>query len=190
MTAKRMRQMGNGLMIAGGLGVIITFFPLLYEEFLFRLGKTQDITQLTSGYTIHIPGLKLVASIIPQVDPFDPGAYRAALKQGIAQAQGTALPDEEGTQYLFAHSSDNPWNLARANTAFYRLPRITLEDEIWITYKGDSYRYTVVETKVVTPDEIQYLETATSGVDLILQTCWPIGTDYKRFLVLARRGEL
>lgn len=183
---QRLRWLGNTLMGLGLVGVGLTFYPLLREEVYYRLGFEQAI--VTQGeYVLSIPSLKLSAKVIEGVDPFDSQAYREALREGVAQARGTALPGEAGTQYLFAHSSDNPWSLARANTAFFRLPRIGLDDEILVIYQGQTHRYVVQDTKVVGATEIEYLETADEKVDLILQTCWPIGTDWKRFLVLAER---
>lgn len=177
------KRLGNGLILAGFCGLLLTFYPLLREEVGYRLGTTQEI-MVESGYTIEIPSLRLRAAVIEGVDPYNSLEYREALGRGVAQAKNTSLPGEAGTQYLFAHSSDNPWNLARANTAFYRLPRISLGEILVIGYENRDYRYRVVETVTVWPGEIEYLEEMTED-RLILQTCVPIGTDLKRFLVIA-----
>jgi LPXTG-site transpeptidase (sortase) family protein len=177
------RWLGNGLILMGLGGLLLTFYPLLREEVGYRVGVSQEI-MVESGYTVEIPSLRLKAAVIEGVDPYNSGVYREALNRGVAQAKHTALPGEKGTQYLFAHSSDNPWNLARANTAFYRLTRIKVGDEILVDYQGREYRYRVSETRTVRPTEVSYLEEQAED-RLILQTCVPIGTDWKRFLVLA-----
>ncbi|MBI4097811.1 MAG: sortase, partial [Candidatus Levybacteria bacterium] len=46
------------------------------------------------------------------------------------------------------------------------------------------YKYKVTQTKIVWPNEVNYLkDTKSDGI--VVQTCWPIGTALKRLLVFA-----
>jgi LPXTG-site transpeptidase (sortase) family protein len=180
--------LGTGLMIVGAMGLFWTFYPILREEILFRLGQTQIVSANDQTYTIYIPSIGVSAPVVAGVDPFSRHAYLEALKQGIAQAKGTALPGEPGTQYLFAHSSDAPWRMTRENTAFYRLGRVKASDLITVTYQGNQYQYRVTGMKTVWPKDVNYLKDLRTN-QLILQTCTPIGTDWKRLLVFAEPIE-
>ena len=104
----------------------------------------------------------------------------------MAHAKGTALPNQAGTTFLFAHSSDVPWRITSYNTAFYRLGKIQPGDQITITYEGEDYFYQVRDKKVVWPIEVEFL-TKQGKDQLILQTCTPIGTSLKRLLVFAEK---
>src|SRR5690606_17953388 len=112
--------------------------------------------------------------------------YREALQEGVAQAKGTALPGESGSVYLFAHSSGMPWEQLQTNVAFLRLHRLVPGDEVVVRYRGDEYVYRVRESKIVKPHEVEYLRESTRD-QLILQTCSPVGTDWRRLLVFADR---
>jgi sortase A len=177
--------LGNGLMAMAVLGLVWTFWPILREEWLYRMGNKQ-ISQGTidATYSIEIPSIAVRANVILGVDPFKPKVYHEALQHGVAQALHTALPGEPGTQFLFAHSSDAPWRMTRDNTAFFRLNRVKPGDEIFITYQGQLFRYVATELKIVWPSEVKFLKANEN--QLILQTCTPMGTDWKRLLVFAR----
>ena len=108
------------------------------------------------------------------------------MREGVAHAKGTSLPGEEDTVFLFAHSSDAPWNLTRYNTAFFLLGRLKLGDEVVIYRDNEKVDYRVTETRIVSPTQASFLEDL-SVDQLILQTCWPVGTDYKRLLIFAER---
>ncbi|OGV97218.1 hypothetical protein A2W24_04300 [Microgenomates group bacterium RBG_16_45_19] len=181
MKLNKLRLIGNSLIVLAVMGSLWLIYPFIKEEWRYRFGQTQEVT---NSYRLIIPAIKVQAPVIAGVDPFNQIEYRQALTQGIAQAKGTALPGEMGTQYLFAHSSDNPWQLTRYNTAFYRLPKLKMGDEIDINYQGQTYAYQVREIKTVKPWEVKYL-TESQTNQLILQTCTPIGTDWNRLLVFA-----
>lgn len=181
-----MKQLGNIFIFLGIAGLVWLAWPFIYEEWLFRFGP--EPAAAATAYEIYIPAIKVAAPVIAGVDPFNQKEYREVLTRGVAQAGGTALPGELGTQYLFAHSSDNPWQLTRYNTAFYRLNKLKPGDEIEVGYQGSKYLYRVRELKTVKPWEVKYL-TESSDNQLILQTCTPIGTDWNRLLVFADLHE-
>jgi len=45
------------------------------------------------------------------------------LQKGIAHAQGSVFPGMQGNIYLFAHSTDNWWNVGRYNAVFLSFAR-------------------------------------------------------------------
>jgi LPXTG-site transpeptidase (sortase) family protein len=185
-TEKRLSYwIGTGMMVVAVMGLVWTFYPIVAEEIRYRLGTEQAVIEpINSGYVLSIPSIRIRAQVIAGVDPFKPKVYLEALQHGVAQASGSALPGQTGTQFLFAHSSEAPWRMTRDNTAFYRLNRVKPGDEIMVSYQGMIYHYRVKELKNVWPNEVSYLVNNRTN-QLILQTCTPIGTDWKRLLVFA-----
>ena len=139
------------------------------------------------NFSVVIPKIGANARIIPGVDTANEAAYSAALKKGVAQALGTAFPGEGGHIFLFAHSTDYWWNVSTYNAIFYLLGKLTKGDDIDIYYKGQRYVYRMIDSKIVDPSEVEYITRKTNSEFLTLQTCWPLGTTFKRLLVFATR---
>jgi len=59
-------------------------------------------------------------------------------------------------------------------------------DEVVLFFNGKRYNYTVSETKIVDSTDTHYIDSSMGqGERVILQTCWPPGTAWKRLLVFA-----
>lgn len=177
-------NIGNALIALSFFGMVITYFPVIQAYLL----PARPVTIPDGSPSIAIESIKAHAPLILNVNPWDQAEYLKALSNGVAHAAGTALPGENGTVYLFAHSSDAPWRLTRYNTVFFKLNNLTTGDEISIQIDGKKFNYHVREKKVVWPTETEYL-TNIERNQLILQTCYPIGTDLKRLLVFADPAE-
>jgi len=139
------------------------------------------------NFSVVIPKIGANARVVPNVDTSNEREYSDALKHGVAQAQGTAFPGEGGHIFLFAHSTDYWWNVSTYNAVFYLLGKLIKGDDINIFYKGERFVYRVVETKIVDPSEVEYITRKTNQEFVTLQTCWPLGTTFKRLLVFAVR---
>lgn len=174
---------GNSIILLAVAGYLTIFWPLLML-FLFPPHLPSVISK---GFFISIPKINAYAQVIPEVDPWNESAYRLALQKGVAQAKGTALPGEKGTIFLFAHSSDLPWRITRYNTPFLRLGELKNNDKIYIFFKNKEFKYKVIEEKIVWPDQTQYLIRGEKSDQLILQTCYPIGTSLQRLLIFAKQ---
>lgn len=141
-------------------------------------------------FSISIPRIIAFAKVQKDVSPFNKNEYLPILEQNlIAQARGTGLPGEVGkTVYLFAHSTRQGVQMVRNNSIFYLLGKMVNNDLISIKYNGNIYEYRVYGQKVVNASDIEYINYKEEGKELlILQTCWPLGTDWKRLLVFAER---
>ena len=182
--ANKLRTIGNALIGLSMVGVLTIFYPVIKEELLFRTTKVYSERPVSSQFNVRIESIKINAPVEQNVNPWDRNEYRTALQDGVAHAKGSALPTEEGSVYLFAHSSDVPWRMTRYNTAFFRLGRTKTGDKIILTYNGEDFMYRVREKKTVWPNEVEFL-TNQNRNQLVLQTCTPIGTSFKRLLVFA-----
>ena len=145
------------------------------------------ITPLSSEFGIVIPKIMANVSVTPNVNPSDANIYQSVLRQsgGVAHAAGSALPDEDGTVYIFGHSTDSNLNVARFNAVFYLLRKLETNDSILVYFQGQEYRYRVKYKKVVEPTDLSDITDVSSPRRLVLQTGWPPGTTWKRLLIVA-----
>lgn len=154
---------------------------------LFVNTKDQLLVPKTTSFDIVIPKIGANSQVFANVDPSNPDNYMPILKKGVAQARGTALPGEPGTIYMFAHSTDNFWDVGLYNAVFYLLKDLTVGDQVVLFYQGKRYNYTVNDTKIVDPSNVSFITNSRqTQSQLVLQTCWPPGTTWKRLLVVAK----
>lgn len=163
---------------------------------VFNPLKTEDgssIDPASKEFGLVIPKVGINTSVIPAVNPADPGVYLEALKKGVAHASTSYFPDEDGTVYLFSHSTNYDWFVKDLNAVFYLLKNLSEGDLIVIYYKGRQYTYKLREKRIVSPKETSYLIPQKGTKTLILQTCWPPGSTTERLLLFADliedRGE-
>lgn len=158
------------------------------EEITTEIEKDTEVVFVDQNFGLYIPKIKANAKVIRNVDPYDKEEYTNALIYGVAHAKGTALPSEEGNVFLFAHSAVNFYERRKYNVYFYLLNELQKEDEIYVSYQGDIYRYFVLEVKIVDPSEVKYLGQYLPEDTLTLMTCWPAGANVKRTVVTAVKG--
>ncbi len=169
-------------MIASLATLIYIYYPLI---FIF-IDPPPLKTVPKNGEFVVIPKIRAQAPIIDNVNPWKESDYKEKLHKGVAQAKGTSHIGEKGTIYLFAHSSDYPWNITKYNIAFYKLNELVIGDKIKLYKNGKVYNFSVIDKKIVWPNDTKYLKKGLSRNQLILQTCTPIGTDFQRLLVFAK----
>ncbi len=179
-------HVGNFLIVGAILLLGFIYYPLISAY--LNPPKLQALEQ-KEGFFITIPKISAQAPVIENVDPWNQDAYQKALENGVAHAKGTKLPGENGTMFIFAHSSGSPWRLTRYNTVFLRLGELNSGDEILINKDKKIYKYIVKNKKVVSPNQVEYLKN-TQEDQLILQTCTPIGTAFQRLLIFAEKAKI
>lgn len=145
----------------------------------------------SNEFNLDIPKIGAVAKIVENVSPFNKEEYSKVLSENnVALAKGSFLPGSGlgKSTFIFAHSTSQGLSLIRNNSVFYLLDDLVNGDKVFISMKGKIYKYRIYDKKIVNAVDIQFLtyEDPTREV-LVLQTCWPLGTDWKRLLVF---GEL
>lgn len=200
-----MKIVANILILVSIVILFLIFSPVLKEEIKYNFDQMANVRYSTevevegtfekplkvpnTDFSIVIPKIGAAAPIIDNVDSQDPFIYEKALKKGVAHAAGTAHPLDVGNVYLFAHSTDSFLNFNRYNAVFYLIGKLKRGDEIFIYYKGRKVKYQVEEVKVVEAQDNQYLYGNGEDKLLILQTCYPPGTAFKRLIVVAREVQ-
>ena len=149
--------------------------------------KTQILVPKDTQFSIVIPKIGASAKIFPNVDPGKDDEFLPILKQGVAHAKGTVFPGQKGNIYMFAHSTDNFWDVGRYNAVFYLLKDLNEGDEIVVFFANKRYNYVVTGSKTVDAGDVSYIVNAQkeNKEQLVLQTCWPPGTTLQRLLVFA-----
>lgn len=193
-----LKWMGAFLIVIAIFGLIIIYGPLFKAETNYQIStnfKSKFADSLKpiplwevpdKNYSVYIPKIQATSRVIGNVDASDEKAYLEALKIGVAEASGLSHPGQKGTTYLFAHSTDGPWNFARYNAVFYLLGKTEKGDMVEIVYKNKLYKYSVFSKSVLGAQDTQYLVPQDKEELLVLQTCWPPGTAWKRLVVVAK----
>lgn len=150
--------------------------------------KTPDgasIDPVNKEFSLVIPKIGVNAAVIPAVNPTKPGEYLAALQKGIAHSSLSYFPNEDGTVFLFSHSTNYDWFVGDLNAVFYLLKNLEENDMVVLFYKGASYTYKITGKQIVDPTAVAYLVPQAGDRRLILQTCWPPGSTAERLLIFA-----
>jgi sortase A len=154
---------------------------------LFSANTDRILTPSDTLFSILIPKIGASSRIIANVDPTNSEEFHRALLQGVAHAKGTVFPGFSGNTYLFAHSTDNWWHVGQYNAVFYLLKDVNPGDDIIIFFENRRYNYTVTDKYIADPSDVSLLENSRGTEEkLILQTCWPPGTTWKRLFVVAQ----
>lgn len=148
--------------------------------------KQQVLIANDTQFSILIPKIGASAKVYPNVDPGNSQEFLEVLKHGVAHAKGSVFPGMDGNVYLFAHSADNWWNVTRYNAVFYLLKDLSEGDEIVVFFDDKRFNYSVSQKVISDPKDISFLTQSQMGKEqLVLQTCWPPGTTWKRLYILA-----
>ena len=121
---------------------------------------------------IDIPRLGLSAIVTE-------GVGTKNLRRAVGHIPGTALPGRPGNIGISGHR----------DTFFRPLRKIRRDDIITLTTLLGEYRYRVVSTRIVRPDDVAVLRTSGDEI-LTLVTCYPfyfVGPAPYRFIVRADR---
>ncbi len=208
------RTIGNVLIFGTVIAIIFTFWPITtafgkravdnilgnkFEAsqvanpdttFGSLLGKEEENVKLLipkdPNFSLIVEKIGADAPIIANVDPSDKDVYNEALRRGVAHALGTSFPGQAGVTYLFAHSTDTIFNVPRFNAIFYLLNDLNAGDDIVVFFNSKRYNYKVVEKKITEPEDVSYFNLKTEEQILVMQTCYPPGTTWKRLLVIAK----
>jgi sortase A len=121
---------------------------------------------------IEVPRLEISAIVME-------GTSTTTLRRAVGHISGTALPGRSGNVGISGHR----------DTFFRPLRHIEPNDVITLTTVAGEYRYRVLSTEIVSPDDVSVLD-AGEGETLTLVTCYPfyfVGPAPNRFVVKARR---
>lgn len=185
-----------GAIIYGGY----LYTPFLKAFYNYKFTKTESKIETiaeqkieikkSDEFFIQIPKILAFSKVVENVSPFDAAEYLEILK--LNQVAHSKESDTPGSglgkmTYVFAHSSTRDIVDVRNNPVFYLLGELEANDFIYIKYHGEEFKYQVYDKKVVKANQVEFLNFRDENKELlILQTCWPIGTDWNRLLIFAQ----
>jgi sortase A len=139
------------------------------------------VNRLQPPERLQIPGIDLDAKIVPVGTKTDDQGRilweTAAFAVGYHK--GSGLPGESGNIVLSGHISS-----PREGAIFNKLPKVEPGDGVVLSTPDRQYLYVVVETKVVTPDAVEVLDSSDQAI-LTMITCVPDGIYSHRLVVRA-----
>lgn len=205
------RNIGAVLVSFTLLSLLFTYSPVLAEELKYYFFGTKNTNEsrfaslidieaqdsikvqdeasllnINSYFSLYIPKINAASNVIANVNANSESDYSVALEKGIAHARGSFFPGQGRQIYLFSHSTDSPINIARYNAVFYLLKKLEKGDKIIVYFSDKKYIYEVSDKLVVNKDDTSWINEDKNEEVLILQTCDPPGTTWKRLLILAK----
>lgn len=111
------------------------------------------------------------------------------LTKGVVRYPTTAFAGQDGNMVLSGHSSNYSWIKSDYNYVFRSIGKLKVGDEIVVRVtqmngKTFDYTYRMTGHAIVTPDDPEIFANS-SKPTLTLVTCWPLGTQLKRYIVTA-----
>lgn len=140
----------------------------------------------TLPFSIEIPKIAVNEKVIANVDAKDEEAYNKALEMGVAHGLNSAFPGQNKMIFIFGHSSNYEWNVGVYDEIFYQIKDLVSGDEVILHHGTKDYYYEMVEQVIKEKNETDYINNMAKDDVLILQTCYPPGTDWKRLYVVAK----
>lgn len=148
--------------------------------------EVQSKVPNVSDNSMYIESINIKAPITYRVANND-NDVSLALKNGLIQLQGTALPGEIGNVFITGHSSNYPWVRSEYNSIFALLNKVVVGDAILLKFQNQNYIYKVTNISIVSPTDVSVMDSKDNQSILTLMTCSPIGSNLKRLIVVANQ---
>lgn len=113
------------------------------------------------------------------------------LENGVVHYSTSSKPGQKGASLILGHSSAYPWYKGSYGSVFALLGKLKAGDKIFVRYSdGQTFAYSVKQSIVFTPfqndSRLTQIE-QTQKPTLVLVSCWPVGTNYKRIAIEAEQ---
>ncbi len=151
------------------------------SEELFKLQQEGKIKFNMEEYDTHleIPSVAIKGGVVdgPDANEMDRGFWHFTL---------SSQPGNRGNTVIIAHRF---LHLPPRTDTFFSLDKVKVGDKIVVTQKNGTYRYTVLQTKVVEKTDTSVLA-QTGDYRLTLITCTPLWTADQRLIVVAKLDKV
>lgn len=162
---------------------VLHAIPLPLEE--TTIGESSAVATLST--TLTIPKLGVSAPIV-EIAAASSGAIDEGLVNGVIRWPGSAALGEKGTTILLGHSSAPLSYRGAYGSVFALLDKLEPGDIISVQRDGKELRHRVESRLIIDPKKYGGDFTAAVGnEELVLVSCWPTGTDWRRIAVRAER---
>ena len=139
-----------------------------------------DVSVNQNGDSLSIPKLNVYTPIV-KGSSTESKKILQDLQHGVVLYPGSTAPGSVGTTIIVGHSSSNPpWT--KYSNIFASLDKLVPNDLIYISSGEKKYNYRV---RVTEKGSVQHIIDSGLAGDLILSSCWPVGTDLGRIVIVA-----
>jgi LPXTG-site transpeptidase (sortase) family protein len=148
---------------------------------------------LTDRARLIIDSIGVNAPIVFGV-PNDNEVIYKRLEDGVVHYSDTPKPGTPGTAVILGHSSAYPWYDGDYGAVFALLSKLNPGDRFYIQYSDNRmFVYEVKQAVIFNPftqdDRLAALGNA-PGNFVILLSCYPVGTNYKRIAIQAQQVQI
>jgi len=157
---------------------------------LSDLSKTEPNTKivLPDKAILVIDNIGVSAPIVFGVGDDAKNIYNN-LEKGVVHYSSMPKPGMDGVSIILGHSSAYPWYKGAYGSVFALLGKLKAGDKIYVEYgDGRTFAFSVKQSIIFSPfkedTRLAQIEKSEKPT-LILISCWPIGTNYKRIAVQA-----
>lgn len=145
-----------------------------------------NVSTSSEGATLVIPKIGVETPIvIPRNN--SKSAILASLEEGVGLYPGSVNPGVSGRSIILGHSSLASWYRGGYATIFSLLPNLQPGDEVIVFANGERLTYEVYDSQVMSPQAVNsFVNQPVQGHEIVLITCYPIGSASQRNVVSAR----
>lgn len=168
------------------------------DDAIRLLPLSQNIADrpLSDSARLVIDSIGVDAPIVFGV-PADNDLIYESLEAGVVHYSNTAKPGNPGAAVILGHSSAYPWYRGDYGAVFALLSKLQVGERFYVQYDDNrSFVYEVSGSVIFNPfvkddksDQLAAME-ASGGSSIILISCYPVGTNYRRIAVQAVRIEI
>ena len=142
--------------------------------------------------TVDSLGLNRLA-VTPNVESGVEEVYQSVLQSTLAHFKGTGLPisDVENNIVIYGHSASGDYFSRTGDkvAAFSRLSELQIGDEVKVEMDGKTFKYKISKSKIVEPNDVSIINGSSDKQTLTLFTCYPNGSNGKRYVAVAKPIE-
>lgn len=126
--------------------------------------------------------------------PADNNLVYQKLEDGVVHYGSSAKPGMTGTAVILGHSSAYPWYKGDYGAVFALLSKLKTGDRFYIQYEDNrtfvyEMRQAIIFNPFANDKKLENLE-ATPGNFVVLLSCYPVGTNYKRIAIQAEQIKI
>jgi len=154
--------------------------------------QKDDVSENYKGtFYISIPSIGINhLPVQANVNSTSEDVYNQVLNYSLAHFENTGLPisNVKNNMVIYGHSASPSYNPKATDpmVAFSFLPDLKVGDQIIIEIEGKTYTYQMYKSKIVEPDDVSIINGDPGKGTLTLFTCFPLGSDAKRYTAVAR----
>lgn len=161
---------------------------------LLPLSENVKPKPLPSSANLVIDSIGVRAPIVFDV-PDNNDLIYSSLEKGVVHYTNTSKPGETGAAIVLGHSSAYPWYKGKYGAVFALLNKLKIGDRFYVQYSDNrTFVYEMKQAIIFNPFDTNDQRLAAieseSGSSIVLISCFPVGTNYKRIAVQAQLVKL